>query len=118
MHELAVCQELMSQVEQIAGREHAERVTLIRLSIGPLSGVEARLLHDAFPIAAAGTLAEHAVLQIDEQPVRVKCLSCGGESEARANRLVCGRCGDYRTQLLSGDEMLLTSLELERRQNA
>ena len=31
---------------------------------------------------------------------------------------LCDACGDYRTQLLSGDEMLLTSLELERRQNA
>ncbi len=118
MHELAVCQGLMSQVDQIAVREQAERVTLIRLRIGPLSGVEAQLLRDAFPIAAAGTVAEQAELQIEEQPVRVRCLSCGAESDARANRLICGQCGDYRTQLLSGDEMLLTSLELERRQSA
>jgi len=118
MHELAVCQGLMGQVNQIAVREHAERITLIRLSIGPLSGVEARLLRDAFPIAAAGSVAEAAELEIEEQPVRVRCLSCGAESHAQANRLVCGQCGDYRTQLLSGDEMLLTSLELERRQSA
>ena len=44
MHELAVCQGLMGQVEQIAARENAERVTLIRLQIGPLSGVEPQLL--------------------------------------------------------------------------
>lgn len=118
MHELAVCQGLMGEVNRIAARERAERVTLIRLSIGPLSGVEARLLRDAFPIAAAGSVAERAELQIEEQPVRVRCLACGAESDALANRLVCGECGGYRTQLLSGDEMLLTSLELERRQSA
>jgi hydrogenase nickel incorporation protein HypA/HybF len=118
MHELAVCQGLMSQVDQIAARERAERVTLIRLSIGPLSGVEPQLLRDAFPIAAAGGVAEHAILEIEQPPVRVRCLHCGAESQARPNRLVCGECGDYRTQLLSGDEMLLTSLELERQQNA
>ena len=41
-----------------------------------------------------------------------------GWGRATANRLVCGSCGDYRTQLVSGDELLLASLELERRQRA
>ena len=118
MHELAVCQGLMGQVEQIAQRENAERITRILLSIGPLSGVEAMLLKDAFPIAAAGTVAENAELAIEVQAVKVKCLSCGAESEASANRLLCAACGDYRTQLLSGDEMLLMSVELERRKSA
>jgi len=108
----------MGQVEQIARREQAERVTRILLSVGPLSGVEPQLLADAFPIAAAGSVAEGAELVIESQPIQVKCLSCGAETSATANRLVCGTCGDYRTQLLSGDELLLTSLELERRQNA
>ena len=118
MHELAVCQGLMHQVNQIASRENAERVTRIRLQIGPLSGVEAQLLRDAFPIAAAGSVAADAELQIEEQAVRVRCLRCGAETDAKPNRLICGQCGDYRTQLLSGDEMLLSSLELERRQSA
>ena len=118
MHELAVCQGLMGQVEQIARRENAERITRILLSIGPLSGVEATLLKDAFPIAAAGTVAEDADLTIEEQAVRVRCLSCGAESEASANRLLCAACGDYRTRLVSGDEMLLMSVELERRESA
>ena len=118
MHELAVCQGLMGQVDRIARREGAERITRILLSIGPLSGVEATLLRDAFPIAAAGTVAEGAELAIEEQAVTVKCLSCGAESAARANRLLCAACGDYRTRLLSGDEMLLMSVELVRRENA
>ena len=118
MHELAVCQGLMSQVEQIARREQAERITRILLSIGPLSGVEATLLKDAFPIAAAGTVAEAAILDIQEQAVQVKCLRCGAESEATANRLLCAACGDYRTQLISGDELMLMSVELDRRENA
>ena len=108
----------MDQVDEIAQREQAERVTLIKLQIGPLSGVEPQLLKDAFPIAAAGSVAESAALEIDSQPVRVRCLSCGGESEATPNKLVCRHCGDFRTQLISGDEMLLLSVELERRESA
>ena len=47
-------------------------------------------------------------------PVRVRCEQCGAETDALPNRLLCGACGDFRTQLLSGDEMLLASLELTR----
>ena len=117
MHELAVCQGLMQQVNQVAARERALRVTSITLQIGPLSGVEAQLLREAFPIAAAGTVAEQAVLLIEDMPIEVECLSCGARSEAKINKLVCGVCGDWRTRLLSGEEMLLKSLELERNES-
>ncbi len=58
MHELAVCQALMTQVEQVASREGAARVTAVMLQVGPLSGVEPRLLQDAWPIASAGSIAQ------------------------------------------------------------
>lgn len=112
MHELAVCQGLMQQVELVARRENARKVTSITLQIGPLSGVEASLLEDAFPIAAAGSLAENAELKIEQMPIQVICLSCGAKTTAKPNKLVCGQCGDWRTRIGSGDEMLLRSLEL------
>ena len=118
MHELSVCQALMAQVVDIAARENAERVTAIVLRMGPLSGVEPDLLADAFPIAAAGTPAEGAALHFERLPVRVHCSVCGAESDASVNRLLCGACGDYRTRLISGDELLLASVELERRASA
>ncbi|MBA1331888.1 hydrogenase nickel incorporation protein HypA [Candidatus Endoriftia persephone str. Guaymas] len=114
MHELAVCQALMRQVDEIATREAAERVTRIILQIGPLSGVVPELLQQAFTIARTGTVAETAELVAQTQPVRVRCTICGAESDATPNRLLCGACGDYRTQLIGGDELLLASLELER----
>jgi hydrogenase nickel incorporation protein HypA/HybF len=112
VHELAICQSLLQQVEEIAQERRATTVTRITVSIGPLSGVEANLLSQAFPLAAAGSIARDAELVIETLPVRVKCEQCGAETEARPNRLLCGACGDYHTRLLSGDEMLLASLEL------
>ena len=43
---------------------------------------------------------------------RVRCRSCGAESAAEPNNLVCTACGDWRTELVSGDEMLLAQVEL------
>lgn len=112
MHELSVCQSLLDQVARIAADHGANRVERILLRIGPLSGVEAPLLRNAYPIAAAGTIAEEAVLDIEPAPVRVHCVTCGAETDATPNRLLCGACGDWHTRLVSGDEMLLASLEL------
>jgi hydrogenase nickel incorporation protein HypA/HybF len=112
MHELSVCLSLLEQVERIARDHGAERVELIRLRVGPLSGVEAPLLRHAYPLAAAGTIAADARLEIEPAPVRVHCIDCGSESEASANRLLCTSCGSHHTRLTSGDEMLLASLEM------
>lgn len=114
MHELSVCQALMQQVERIARRENAREVTRIVLQIGPLSGIVPELLEQAYTIARAGTVAEQADLVTQQQPVKVRCLQCGRESDATPNRLICNNCGDYRTQLITGDELILASVELKR----
>ena len=114
MHELSVCQALLGQVENLAREHRAKGVAKIVLQIGPLAGVESRLLQEAFPIASAGGVADRAELLIESLPIRIRCEQCGEESEASANRLLCGACGDWHTQLISGDEMLLASIEMIR----
>ena len=112
MHELSVCQAMITQVETIARTHGARGVRRVYLSIGPLSGVEPQLLAQAFPLACTGTVAQQAELNIESLPVRVHCDTCGEETPARPNRLVCGVCGDWHTHIISGDELLLTSVEL------
>ena len=102
----------MDQVDQIVLEQQAKGVAKIILQIGPLSGVESHLLEQAFPLASAGTLAEFSELEIKPQAIEVECSACGQRTPAKANRLVCAACGDWRTRLISGDEMLLQSVEL------
>ncbi len=113
MHELAICQALIDQVEGLARDNNAQVVKTIWLNVGPLSGAEIPLLKHAYPLAVAGTIAEGAELIIEAMAIRVRCKTCGEESEATANRLLCAECGDYHTELISGDEMVLASLEFD-----
>ncbi len=113
MHELSVCLALLDKVQQIATEHGATRVTRIEVKLGPLSGVEAPLLENAYPLAAAGTIAESAEFSIDVVPIRVHCSQCDAESEAEANNLICRACGDYRTKVVSGEDLLLQRVELE-----
>ena len=112
MHELSVCQSMLNQVNHIAHEHQSDCVTQITLRIGPLSGIEPKLLQQAFPLASAGTVAEDATLVIESLPIRVQCLECGQESEVTANKLTCHHCGHYYTRVVSGDELLLANLEL------
>jgi hydrogenase nickel incorporation protein HypA/HybF len=113
MHELSVCQSMLRQVSEIARQHDACQVSRVRLRIGVLSGVEPDLLQQAFPIASSGTVAEGAQLLINTLPVCVRCESCGAESEVAANKLICAACGDWHTRLISGNELLLDSVEIE-----
>ncbi|MCP4300322.1 MAG: hydrogenase maturation nickel metallochaperone HypA [Gammaproteobacteria bacterium] len=114
MHELSVCLSLLQQVEQIASERNASRVTKIILNIGPLSGVEPELLRHAYPLAAAGTVAEDAELVMETADIVVHCSQCDTETTVSPNKLLCGSCGDFRTGVVSGDELTLLRLELDR----
>jgi len=113
VHELAVAQALVEQVDAVIRQHSATHARLIRVRIGPLAGVVPELLASAFPLAAAGTCMEDAELELVAAPVRVRCQTCGAETDAAMNRLLCGACGDWHTQIISGDELLLESVELE-----
>lgn len=112
MHELSVCNALLVEVERIAREKRASRVARITVRIGPLSGVEPELLRRAYPLAATGTIADDAELIIEHADVTVVCSECGAESKVPPNRLLCKSCGDYRTRVLSGDELILQRIEI------
>ena len=116
MHELSVCLSLLEQVQAVAEERDAVQVTRIELRVGPLSGVESALLRSAWPMAAAGSIAVDADFVVEETGIVVRCSSCNAETDAQPNRLVCGECGDFRTSVVSGDEMILQRVELDTAQ--
>jgi len=111
MHELAVCQALLREIERATPAGGTGPLARVVVRVGPLSGVEPRLLERAFSVARAGTPAADAELCFEEAPVRVECLECRKDSPASANRLLCGHCGSWRTRVCSGDELVLQRLE-------
>ena len=88
MHELSVCRALIRQVQDIAREHRAMAVTSVKVQIGPLSGVEADLLKQVFPLASAGSVAEAAQLVIEKLSIRVRCESCGAETAAEDRKSV------------------------------
>jgi len=112
MHEFSICQALISQIGDIA-RPRDAQVRQVRIGVGPLSGIEPQLLKSLYPLACIGTRAEGSRLEIEHTAVRVGCRGCGAQSVAAPNRLVCAACGDWHTDLIGGDELLLLQIEID-----
>lgn len=112
VHELSVCQALIAEVERIATSHGALKVQLVKLRVGPLSGVEMQLLEHAYPFASTGTVADGSTLEIERGSLKVQCGACGLETEAEPNLLSCGACGSCLTTVVCGEELTLMRVEL------
>lgn len=65
MHEMSLLRGLMAQIDDIARKNAAKRVRVVRLKLGPLAHIEPDHLREHFIEAARGTVAESARLEIE-----------------------------------------------------
>jgi hydrogenase nickel incorporation protein HypA/HybF len=65
MHEQALMDGLMRQLEQVAADEGATRITAVRVWCGALSHFTEPHFREHFERAAAGTVAEGAAVEVD-----------------------------------------------------
>jgi len=114
MHEFSICRSLIVQVEEAAREHDARSVTSIVVSLGPLAGIQADELLQAFPLVSAGSMAQDARLHVHYKPLQWRCQACGREDESDASVERCAGCGSDRLQLLSGDRIVLEHVEVSR----
>jgi hydrogenase nickel incorporation protein HypA/HybF len=112
VHELSICQALLSQVAEIARNRGALAVERITIELGPLCGVDSALLQNAFAVMRLRGVAKDAALVLEPVAVCISCIACGARTKTRANRLTCGVCGGFRTRVVSGDELRLRQVEM------
>jgi hydrogenase nickel incorporation protein HypA/HybF len=111
MHEYAIVQALLSQVEEQARRHGASAIHRLHVSIGELSGVEVDLLRTAYDVFRERTLCENAPLSIAAVKARWACPRCDRDVSPGA-WLRCSECG-APARLATGDEIVLDRIEME-----
>lgn len=112
MHELGVANEILDAALCEADRHAASKVTSIRLRVGVLRAIEPENLSFLFEHLARGTLAEGALLEIVEEPIRVECAACGA-SEVRNFTVECPRCKGSDVSVAGGDSLSILSLDID-----
>ena len=106
MHEFSICASLLKQVTRLAQQQQHSSISQIHLTLGPLSGIDAHLLRQAFGVCQRNTLAHHAELTIEVTDIIVYCPHCDRQSKATLSNLLCPHC-QHTAQLVSGNEFQL-----------
>lgn len=112
MHELSLAQSLIEETEAAARREGADRIVRIAMAVGAMSGVDIDAFEFAFPVAAEGTLAAGAALEIRPIPLSVRCRDCGAVSSPDPLLCRCEACGSLAVDVESGRELKIEALEI------
>lgn len=110
MHELSLCRSIHGIVDRARGDRG---VSTVHLQVGQLRQVVPDTLAYCWGLVTQfGPLAD-SELDIDHIPVVLACHHCGQETAvADVLVLVCGSCGSGEVRVLSGEEFLVTSIDL------
>jgi hydrogenase nickel incorporation protein HypA/HybF len=112
MHELALARALIDQLAEEAARHDFARVVRVELVIGALGHVEPDALARAFEVAAPGTLADGATLNITRVGGAAHCLDCDADVTIRSRADLCPMCGGARLVVTGGEDMKIRELEV------
>ena len=110
VHELSLCGSIANIVERhAAGRS----VSVIRIQIGQLRQVVPDTLVYCWDLVSEGTSLAGSRIDVEAIPARIRCRACGQVTDVGAVPVfACGGCGGFDAKVISGEEFLITSLEL------
>lgn len=113
MHELAITESVIDLINQEARDKNFRKVLGISLRVGEYSGLIPECIREFFPIAAKGSIAEGAELDIQPVPAAFRCLECGYEGRVDRKAACCPSCQSAAIRMTAGREFFVESLKVE-----
>ncbi len=110
MHEISMCESIYEIVDRTAA---GRPVTVIHLQVGQLGQVVPETLTYCWTVVSYQTRLAGSKLVVDTVPVTLRCLNCGSTTTLTDELLLlCTRCDGADVSVTTGEELMLTSLEL------
>ncbi|MET7392796.1 hydrogenase maturation nickel metallochaperone HypA [Dactylosporangium sp. NPDC005572] len=110
MHELSLCGAIADVVTR-----HAEgrAVQTIHISIGQLRQIVPDTLVYCWSLFTADTSLAGSRIDVEHVPARLACRACGERQELGATPVfACPSCAGVDLEVVTGEEFLITSLDL------
>jgi hydrogenase nickel incorporation protein HypA/HybF len=117
MHELSVTEALLNTASDYAKRQNANKVTVLNIIIGKLSGIIDDSVQFYWDIIAKETICEGSRLNFTIIPAKFECQNCQHQFEMEDELIPCPRCQSMDLATIQGDEFLLESIEIEKEKN-
>ncbi len=111
MHELSIATHAIHSVLEVARENGLTKVERVHLVCGEMKQIVPEAMQIAFAAVTEGTLAEGAVLELSEVPMKGTCRACGASFRPELGNYVCPQCGQAAVEIVEGDEILLQTVE-------
>ncbi len=112
MHEYGITESLLRIVEDNARKAGVTRVSVIRVVVGALTGFVPDSIQFYYETMSKGTVAEGAVLEFEELPVRLRCRQCAEVFEPETREWACSKCGSVEVDIEGGRELYIKEMEV------
>lgn len=110
MHELSLCHAIRGVVEKARDQRP---VTTIHMQVGQLRQVVPETLSYCWGLVSEATGLAGSRLDIDHVPVTLSCRTCSaGTAVDQVLILTCSSCGSGDVDVLTGEEFMVTSIDL------
>lgn len=110
MHELSICASIADIVRRRAQQRH---VTTIHLRIGRLRQIVPETLEYCWSVLSSETELDGSTLDVEYVPARITCVTCSASTDLDELPLfMCSECGGVDVSVISGEEFLVTALDL------
>jgi len=105
---------LCNAIQQVVGRAAGDRAVLVvHLSVGRLRQVVPDTLRYCWELVTADGPLAGSELAIESIPVSARCRSCTADTTvSEVLVLLCGSCGSPDLELLTGEEFMITTLDI------
>lgn len=113
MHELALADSLVKQINGIIEKENVSELLSVTVSMGALSGVEKEVFEFAFSVTVEATPLEKAKLIVEIVPVTLRCADCAKTSVVKLPLIRCAECNSKNVEIVDGKDFTLKSLEVK-----
>jgi hydrogenase nickel incorporation protein HypA/HybF len=114
MHELSVTENILEIAVRHARQAQATRVTDIHIIIGQLSSIVDDSVQFYWDMISEGSLCAGAKLHFERRPARLTCSECGTSYTLQGELMACPSCNSAQVRVVSGEEFLLQSIEIEQ----
>lgn len=119
MHETSLILGMIPELEKHMRANNGVAINRVVTTVGKGSGVEINTFQFAFDAVKLDyPWLKNAQMIIEEKPLRYHCRNCNGEFDLDSyNYEPCPLCGSPLIDQISGDELFLASLEIEKNES-
>lgn len=109
MHELSICRSIADIVTKHA---NGRGVTTVHVRIGQLRQIVPDTLLYCWSMMNSDTPLATTALQVESIPGALRCATCNAIQTLDAPVLICTSCSGHDVEIISGEEFLITTLDL------